>query len=63
MTEQYVQPVALAAMDDGQLLAHLRAVRGRLRDCPQGDPGRDGLIIAYRRALDALHSRGLEGEA
>ena len=52
----------LTTMSDDELLAHARDARDRLRNVPQGEPGRDELIIAYRRACDAVNSRGLEGE-
>ena len=52
----------LRDMDDDALIEHARDVRKRLRALPQGSPGRDELIIAYRRVVDAINSRGLEGE-
>lgn len=52
----------LVAMTDEELIAYAGQARDRLRGVPQGAPGRDELIIAYRRAIDAVNSRGLEGE-
>jgi hypothetical protein len=59
---RHVEGLRLSAMNDQELIAYAREARRRLRAVPQGTPGRDELIIAYRRAIDAVNSRGLEGE-